>query len=72
MGEADRYYAALCPGSLPKALCAMTQAGWLAAYSWAWPQGCIEQEQRLRDMSAAEIKQQMPAFKACFDWIRSF
>ncbi|WP_374961121.1 ATP-dependent endonuclease [Spongiibacter tropicus] len=53
---------------------------------WAWPQGCIEQvtgaddkgedaiieqEQRLRAMSAAEIEQQMPAFKACFDWIRS-
>ena len=53
---------------------------------WAWPQGCIEQvtgaddkgenaiieqEQRLRDMSATEIEQQMPAFKACFDWIRS-
>ncbi|SHJ84379.1 ATP-dependent nuclease [Halomonas caseinilytica] len=53
---------------------------------WAWPQGCIEQvtgaddkgedaimeqEQQLRAMSAAEIEQQMPAFKACFDWIRS-
>lgn len=53
---------------------------------WAWPQGCIEQvtgakdkgedaiieqEQQLRDMSAAIIEQQMPAFKACFDWIRS-
>ncbi len=53
---------------------------------WVWPQGCIEQvtgadqkgedaiteqEQRLRDMSAVEIDQQMPAFKACFDWIRS-
>ena len=53
---------------------------------WAWPQGCIEQvtgaddkgedaimeqEQRLCDMSAADIEQQMPAFKACFDWIRS-
>ncbi|MCX2522910.1 ATP-dependent nuclease [Larsenimonas rhizosphaerae] len=53
---------------------------------WAWPQGCIEQvtgaddkgedaiieqEQQLRTMSAAEIEQQMPAFKACFDWIRS-
>ena len=30
----------------------------------------IEQEQRLRAMSAADIEQQMPAFKACFDWIR--
>lgn len=54
---------------------------------WAWPQGCIEQvtgaedkgedaiieqEQQLHTMSAAEIEQQMPAFKACFDWIRSF
>lgn len=53
---------------------------------WAWPQGCIEQitgaadkgegaiieqEQRLREMSTADIEQQMPAFKACFDWIRS-
>lgn len=53
---------------------------------WAWPQGCIEQvtgtddkgedaiieqEQRLSDMSAADIEQQMPAFKACFNWIRS-
>lgn len=53
---------------------------------WAWPRGCIEQvtgaqdkgeeaiieqEQQLRTMSAAEIEQQMPAFKACFDWIRS-
>ncbi|WP_028572874.1 ATP-dependent nuclease [Desulfonatronum lacustre] len=53
---------------------------------WVWPQGCIEQitntddkgedaiieqEQRLRAMSAAEIEEQMPALKACFDWIRS-
>lgn len=53
---------------------------------WAWKQGCIEQvtgaddkgedaiieqEQRLREMSVTEIEQQMPAFKACFDWIRS-
>lgn len=53
---------------------------------WAWQAGCIEQvigtddkgedaiieqEQRLRAMSAADIEQQMPAFKACFDWIRS-
>lgn len=53
---------------------------------WAWPQGCIEQvtgaqdkgedaiieqEQQLRTMSAIEIEQQMPAFKSCFDWIKS-
>lgn len=53
---------------------------------WVWPQGCIEQvtnyadkgedaiiqqEENLRAMSAEEIEQQMPAFKACFDWIRS-
>lgn len=53
---------------------------------WAWKEGCIEQvtgtadkgedaiieqEHRLREMSAADIEQQMPAFKACFDWIRS-
>lgn len=52
---------------------------------WAWREGCIEQvtgtddkgeyaiieqEQRLRAMSADDIEQQMPAFKACFDWIR--
>lgn len=54
---------------------------------WAWPQGCIEQitgidakgedaiieqEQWLNEMSATDIENQMPAFKACFDWIRSF
>ena len=52
---------------------------------WVWPQGCIEQvmgcedkgedaiiqqEERLRAMSASEIEQQMPIFKACFDWVR--
>lgn len=52
---------------------------------WAWPQGCIEQvtgtadkgedaiieqEQLLRNLSAEEIELRMPAFKACFDWIR--
>ena len=57
-----------------------------ASLVWVWPQGCIEQvtattekgeeaiieqEQRLRAMSANDIEQQMPAFKACFDWIRS-
>lgn len=30
----------------------------------------IEQEEQLRTLGAAEIEQQMPAFKACFDWIR--
>ncbi|WP_417546036.1 ATP-dependent nuclease [Marinobacter sp.] len=54
---------------------------------WVWLEGCIEQvtkadhkgedaiaeqEDTLRGLSAAEIEQQMPAFKACFDWIRSF
>ena len=54
---------------------------------WIWPMGCIEQvtgttekgedaiieqEQKLREMSAADIEVDMPAFKACFDWIRSF
>lgn len=54
---------------------------------WIWCEGCIEQvtgtdekgedaiidqEQRLRSMSPAELEQKMPAFKACFDWIRSF
>jgi hypothetical protein len=53
---------------------------------WVWPQGCIEQvtgvgdkgedaiieqEERLRSMSAAEIDEEMNAFKACFAWIRS-
>ncbi|WP_296934941.1 AAA family ATPase [uncultured Marinobacter sp.] len=53
---------------------------------WVWLEGCIEQvtkadqkgedaiavqEDTLRALSAAEIEQQMPAFKACFDWIRS-
>ncbi|ROO36387.1 hypothetical protein SAHL_02580 [Salinisphaera orenii YIM 95161] len=54
---------------------------------WIWRQGCIEhvtgaagkgedaiieQEDQLRALSAADIEQQMPAFKACFDWIRDF
>ena len=54
---------------------------------WVWLEGCIEQvtkatqkgegaiaeqEDTLRALSATEIEQQMPAFKACFDWIRSF
>lgn len=54
---------------------------------WIWPLGCIEQvtgatekgedaiieqEQKLSGMSAADIGAAMPAFKACFDWIRSF
>lgn len=54
---------------------------------WVWLEGCIEQvtkadqkgedaiaeqEDTLRALSATEIEEQMPAFKACFDWIRSF
>lgn len=57
-----------------------------ASQVWVWPVGCIEQvtdaadkgedaiieqEQQLRAMSAEQIEQQMPAFKACLDWIRS-
>ena len=57
-----------------------------AAGVWVWPQGCIEQltgaedkgeeaiieqEQRLRIMSAVDIEEEMPDFKTCFDWIRS-
>ena len=53
---------------------------------WVWTDGCIEnvtgasnkgenaiaeQEERLLAMSAIEIEQQMPAFAACFAWIRS-
>ena len=53
---------------------------------WVWREGCIEhvlniedkgeeaiieQEQRLRAMGAADIEQQMPSLKACFDWIKS-
>lgn len=53
---------------------------------WTWTQGCmenitgatskgedaiVEQEEKLRTMSSAEIEQKMPAFKACFEWIRS-
>jgi hypothetical protein len=52
---------------------------------WVWPEGCIEQvtsvedkgenaileqEERLRSMSASDIELQMPEFKECFDWIR--
>ena len=69
-----------------KALAEETQQALQANRVWAWREGCIEQvtgsdekgedaiieqEQRLRTMSAADIEQQMPAFKACFDWIRS-
>lgn len=57
-----------------------------AAHVWVWSQGCIEQvtgttakgedaiieqEERLRTLGVAEIEHQMPAFKACFDWIRA-
>lgn len=67
-------------------LAAHTQQALLGHCVWAWQEGCIEQvigtedkgedaiieqEQRLRTMSVAEIEQRMPAFKACFDWIRS-
>jgi len=53
---------------------------------WVWLIGCIEQvagvtakgecaiieqEERLRGLSAEEIDKEMPAFKHCFDWIRS-
>jgi hypothetical protein len=53
---------------------------------WIWPVGCIEQvtgtagkgedaiieqEAQLRKMSAEDIEKSMPAFKACFEWIRS-
>lgn len=69
-----------------KALAEQTQGALRAHRIWAWREGCIEQvigsndkgedaiieqEQRLQTMSAANIEQQMPAFKACFDWIRS-
>ncbi|MFO8140862.1 MAG: AAA family ATPase [Marinobacter sp.] len=69
-----------------KVLAERTQQALQPHRVWAWAQGCIEQvtgtddkgedaiieqEQRLRAMSAAEIEQQMPAFKACFDWIRN-
>lgn len=69
-----------------KALAEQTQQALQAHGVWAWSQGCIEQvtgtddkgegaiieqEQRLRALSSAEVEQQMPAFKACFDWIRS-
>lgn len=54
---------------------------------WIWPEGCIEQvtgetdkgedaiikqEAALLQMSSQEIEQQMPAFKACFEWIRNY
>lgn len=70
-----------------KGIVEKTQHDLQACRVWAWREGCIEQvtgtdkkgeeaiveqEQRLSDMSAVELKQQMPAFKACFDWIRSF
>lgn len=67
-------------------LAEQTQQDLQAHRVWAWREGCIEQvtgavdkgedaiieqEQRLHAMSAADIAKQMPAFKACFDWIRS-
>lgn len=51
---------------------------------WIWPVGCIEQvtgfidkgedaileqEEQLRDMSAANIDSTMPSFRECFEWI---
>lgn len=51
---------------------------------WIWPDGCIEQvmgcddkgedaileqEERLRNMSTAEIDAAMPSFRECFEWI---
>lgn len=69
-----------------KALAEQTQQALQGHRVWAWHEGCIEQvtgaddkgedaiieqEKRLRGMNAADIEQQMPAFKACFDWIRS-
>lgn len=53
---------------------------------WIWSQGCIEhvtgttekgegailaQEEQLKSMSAEDIETQMPAFKTCFEWIRT-
>ena len=53
---------------------------------WIWHDGCIEQvtgatdkgedaiikqETIMLEMSSHDIEQQMPAFKACFEWIRS-
>lgn len=69
-----------------KAIAEQSQQALQAHCVWAWQAGCIEQvtgtadkgedaiieqEQRLRAMGAADIEQQMPAFKVCFDWIRS-
>ena len=54
---------------------------------WIWPDGCIEQvtgatdkgedaiikqEAIMQKMSSQNIEQQMPAFKACFEWIRNY
>lgn len=67
-------------------ICQMTHESLLSHRVWVWTQGCIEnvsdfdakgedailaQEQQLRAMSAADIEKAMPAFKACFEWIRS-
>lgn len=79
-------WALLAADEAGQAVAQQTHQALKALGVWAWPQGCIEQvtgaddkgedaiieqEQRLQAMSAAEIEQQMPAFKACFDWIRS-
>lgn len=54
---------------------------------FVWPVGCIEhvtgyadkgedaigeQEEMLRQMSAADIEKNMPLIKACFEWVRGF
>jgi predicted ATP-dependent endonuclease of OLD family len=54
---------------------------------WVWPHGCIEhitgatdkgedaiigQEEAIQAMTPEQIEMQMPLFKACFEWIRSF
>jgi hypothetical protein len=69
-----------------RAIAEQTRQALQQNHVWAWAEGCIEhvtgteekgqeaiieQEQRLRGMSATDIEQDMPAFKACFDWIRS-
>jgi putative ATP-dependent endonuclease of the OLD family len=54
--------------------------------TWVWPRGCIEQiiacadkgedaileqEDKLREMSAEDIDRDMPEFRRCFEWIKS-
>lgn len=69
-----------------KALAQATHDALKGKAIWIWPMGCIEQvtgatekgedaiieqELKLRGMSAADIETDMPGFKACFDWIRT-